>query len=158
MSVVLFVWSQPPPHISIPDDHLLSASHASCTVNACRPLRVAKRNLGFPSCSGPGASVGDTRAPAGCGSHPYLGTEHGSPSPSRPAASDGIFISIIVKAPIVQILSMVLSLSYMARDYPAPLLKNTAAHRSFPLRIVLLFLLTFLTILFYQVRNYSFVR
>ena len=52
----------------------------------------------------------------------------------------------------MQILSMVLSLSYMALDYPAPFLKNTAAHRSFPLRIVLLFLLTFLTILFYQVR------
>ena len=52
----------------------------------------------------------------------------------------------------MQILSMVLSLAYMALDYPAPFLKNTAAHRSFPLRIVLLFLLTFLTILFYQVR------
>ncbi|KAM5540310.1 hypothetical protein V8D89_006129 [Ganoderma adspersum] len=83
-----------------------------------------------------------------------------APGGIQPAASDSIFISIIVKAPVVQILSMVLSLAYMALDYPAPFLKNTAAHRSFPLRIVLLFLLTFLTILFYQGTNaaiYSFI-
>lgn len=72
--------------------------------------------------------------------------------PSRPAASDSIFVSVIVKAPVVQILSMVLGFGVIALDYPAPFLKNTAAHRSFPLRVVLLFLLTFLTILFYQVR------
>ena len=83
-----------------------------------------------------------------------------APGGIQPAASDSIFITIIVKAPIVQILSIVLALGIIALDYPAQFLKNTAAHRSFPLRIVLLFMLTFLTILFYQGTNaaiYSFI-
>ncbi|KAI1785765.1 hypothetical protein LXA43DRAFT_103219 [Ganoderma leucocontextum] len=83
-----------------------------------------------------------------------------APGGVQPAASDSIFISIIVKAPIVQILSMVLAFAYIALDYPAPFLKNTAVHRSFPLRIVLLFMLTFLSILYYQGTNaaiYSFI-
>ncbi|PIL29721.1 hypothetical protein GSI_08159 [Ganoderma sinense ZZ0214-1] len=88
-------------------------------------------------------------------------TERGSaPSTSRPAASDSVFIAIIVKAPIVQILNMVVSLVYITLDYPAPFLKNTVLHRSFPIRIVLLCLQTFLSILYYQGTNaaiYSFI-
>ncbi len=72
-------------------------------------------------------------------------------APSRPAASDSLFVSIIVKAPVVQILSMLLGFGLLALDYPAPFLKNTAIHRSFPIRIVLLLLQTFFAILYYQV-------
>lgn len=69
----------------------------------------------------------------------------------RPAASDSIFVSIIVKAPVVQILSMLVAFLYLMLDYPAPFLKNTAIHRSFPIRIVVLLLQTFFAILYYQV-------
>ena len=71
----------------------------------------------------------------------------------RPAASDSIFVSIVVKAPIAQILTMLFGFVLLALDYPAPFLKNTAIHRSFPIRIVLLLLLTFFANLFYQVRT-----
>ena len=69
----------------------------------------------------------------------------------RPAASDSIFISIIVKAPIVQLISMFLAISIILFDYPAPFIKGSAIHRSFPIRIVLLLLQTFFSILYYQV-------
>ncbi|KAI0744252.1 hypothetical protein C8Q80DRAFT_1327072 [Daedaleopsis nitida] len=83
-----------------------------------------------------------------------------SPGGVQPAPSDGIFISIIVKAPIVQILSMVLAIGILAFEYPVPFLKNTAIHRSFPVRIILLLLQTFFAILYYQGTNgaiYSFI-
>ena len=70
----------------------------------------------------------------------------------RPAPSDSIFVTIIVKAPIVQILSMLLAIGLLAFEYPVPFLKNSAIHRSFPIRIVLLLLQTFFAILYYQVR------
>ena len=70
----------------------------------------------------------------------------------RPAASDSIFISIIVKAPVVQLIAMFLGFFIIAFDYPAPFFKGSAIHRSFPVRIVLLLLQTFFSILFYQVR------
>ena len=60
-------------------------------------------------------------------------------------------MSIIVKAPVVQLLNMVLGFGLLALDYPAPFLKNTALHRSFPIRIVLLLLQAFFAILYYQV-------
>ncbi|KAI0330997.1 hypothetical protein GY45DRAFT_1322923 [Cubamyces sp. BRFM 1775] len=83
-----------------------------------------------------------------------------NPGGVQPAASDSIFTSIIVKAPVVQILSMLLGFGYLALDYPLPYLKNTAIHRSFPIRIVLLLLQTFFAILYYQGTNgalYSFI-
>ncbi|TBU24518.1 hypothetical protein BD311DRAFT_766430 [Dichomitus squalens] len=83
-----------------------------------------------------------------------------SPGGVQPAASDSIFITVIVKAPIVQILSMLLAFGYLALDYPAPFLKGSVIHRSFPIRIILLFLQTFLSILYYQGTNaalYSFI-
>ncbi|KAI0746050.1 hypothetical protein C8Q76DRAFT_640233 [Earliella scabrosa] len=83
-----------------------------------------------------------------------------TPGGVQPAASDSIFVSIVVKAPIAQILTMLFGFVLLALDYPAPFLKNTAIHRSFPIRIVLLLLLTFFANLFYQGTNgaiYSFI-
>ncbi|CDO72750.1 hypothetical protein BN946_scf184994.g2 [Trametes cinnabarina] len=83
-----------------------------------------------------------------------------NPGGVQPANSDTIFVDIIVKAPVIQILSMLLGFVYLALDYPAPFLKNTAIHRSFPIRIVLLLLQTFFAILYYQGTNgalYSFI-
>ncbi|KAH9859102.1 hypothetical protein C2E23DRAFT_34461 [Lenzites betulinus] len=83
-----------------------------------------------------------------------------APGGLQPAASDSIFVTLIVKAPVVQVLSLVVGFIYLALDMPAPFVKNTAIHRSFPLRIVLLLLQTFLAILYYQGTNgalYSFI-
>lgn len=71
----------------------------------------------------------------------------------RPAASDSLFITIIVQIPLVQILNLLIGFVLLALEYPAPFLKGSAIHRSFPIRIVLLLLQTFFAILYYQVRS-----
>ncbi len=71
----------------------------------------------------------------------------------RPASNVTFFISIIVKAPVIQILSMLLAFAIIALDYPLPLLKNTSIHRSLAVRVVLLLFQAFLAIMFYQVRR-----
>jgi type VI protein secretion system component VasK len=73
-------------------------------------------------------------------------------TPARRAApSQMIFINIIIKAPIVQILTMLSGFAILNFELPNPLLKGTAVHRSLVLRLVLLLFQTFLAILFYQV-------
>ena len=114
----------------------------------CLGYRCCQIGTEVPSCSGRPCDA--CLVPRGM-HHAQFGPVS---SLSRPAPSDSIFISIIVKAPIVQILSMLLAFSYLALDYPAPFLKGTAIHRSFPIRIVLLLLQTFFSILYYQVRVY----
>jgi len=75
------------------------------------------------------------------------------PGGLQPARSDAIFITLIVKAPIIQIVAMVLAMFMLALDFPLPQLKALSIHRSLVLRIVLLLFQTFLTILFYQGTN-----
>jgi hypothetical protein len=62
------------------------------------------------------------------------------------------FIDIIVKAPVIPILSIILGLIIIALEYPAPFMKGFAAQRSLISRVVLLFFQAFLAIFFYQVR------
>lgn len=69
----------------------------------------------------------------------------------RPANSDKIFIDIIVMAPVIQIIAMVLGFIILALELPAPFFKGTSIHRSWVVRIVLLAVQAFFTILFYQV-------
>lgn len=71
---------------------------------------------------------------------------------SRPADQDAFFIDIMVKAPVIQIFSLLLGLVIVAFEYPAPFVKGTAAYRSLVLRVVLLVFQVFFAILFYQVR------
>lgn len=70
----------------------------------------------------------------------------------RPSNSIMLFITIIVKAPVVPILSMLLALTMVALEFPAPFMKGTAIHRSIVVRIVALLLQSFMAILWYQVR------
>jgi len=76
-----------------------------------------------------------------------------TPGGIQPANNVAIFIDIIVKAPIVQILSMILAFAIVALEYPAPFMKGTALHRSLVVRIVALLLQAFLAILYYQGTN-----
>jgi len=71
---------------------------------------------------------------------------------SRPAPSDAVFVSIIVKLPVIQSLTILLAFFIIALEFPLHQLKSLVIHRSIILRIVLLLFQAFLTILFYQVR------
>lgn len=71
---------------------------------------------------------------------------------SRPAKQDAFFIDIIVKAPVIPIISIILGLVIIALEYPAPFMKGLAAQRSMICKVVLLFFQAFFAILFYQVR------
>jgi hypothetical protein len=70
---------------------------------------------------------------------------------ARPSPKVAIFITIIVKFPIMQIVTMVLGFVIIALEYPLPVLKGTALHRSLALRVVLLIQLSSVAVLFYQV-------
>ena len=54
--------------------------------------------------------------------------------------------------PLLQILSMILGAIVIALEWPLPFLKTMAIYRSLIVRPVLLLALSFITILFYQVR------
>lgn len=69
----------------------------------------------------------------------------------RPANQDMFFIDIIVKAPVIPILSIILGLVIIALEYPAPFMKGFSAQRSLISRVVLLFFQAFFAIFFYQV-------
>ncbi|KAG5645979.1 hypothetical protein DXG03_004771, partial [Asterophora parasitica] len=72
------------------------------------------------------------------------------PRRRRAPPSAAIFVSIIIKLPIVQIITIVLGIFIVALEFPVPPLKALAIHRSIVLRIVLLLLQALLTVLFYQ--------
>jgi len=83
-----------------------------------------------------------------------------SPGGVQPANQDKIFITLIVKAPIIQILAMVTGIFILSLELPNSPLKNTSLSRSFVPKIVLLAWQAFLTILYYQGTNaalYSFI-
>ncbi|THH09388.1 hypothetical protein EW145_g2042 [Phellinidium pouzarii] len=90
----------------------------------------------------------------------FVGGTLRDPGGLQPAKSASFFIAIIVKAPILQVLSMILGAALIALEWPLPVLKKLAIHRSLVLRPVLLLILALITILFYQGTNvalYSFV-
>jgi len=67
--------------------------------------------------------------------------------------SSAVFVTVIVKAPVIQSISIVLGLMMIALEYPAPFMKGTMIHRSIVLRIPLLLTQALLAILFYQGTN-----
>jgi hypothetical protein len=75
-----------------------------------------------------------------------------------PAPGDAIFVNLIVKAPVIQILAMVFGVTHLVIEL-VPVVRKTAIYRSLPLKVVTLILQTFLSVLFYQGTNgaiYSF--
>ncbi|KZT41512.1 hypothetical protein SISSUDRAFT_1000750 [Sistotremastrum suecicum HHB10207 ss-3] len=74
----------------------------------------------------------------------------GGIQPSRGAEP---FISVIVKAPIIQIMVIIVSLITLMVELPAPFIKGTSIYRSWTLRIVLLIFQAFLGVLLYQGTN-----
>jgi len=70
-----------------------------------------------------------------------------------PGPNSAPFLAVIVTIPLIQILTMLLSIFTIMLEYPAPFLQKTAMHRSWAVRIVILLLQGFLGILFYQGTN-----
>ncbi|PCH43416.1 hypothetical protein WOLCODRAFT_25905 [Wolfiporia cocos MD-104 SS10] len=83
----------------------------------------------------------------------FIGGILRAPGGLQPSPNVSFFVTIIVKAPIIQILSMLTGATLVAIEYPAPFLKGTSIHRSFVARIVLLILHAFIAVLFYQGTN-----
>ncbi|TRM69494.1 hypothetical protein BD626DRAFT_390737 [Schizophyllum amplum] len=75
------------------------------------------------------------------------------PGGIQPSQSAMIFVQIIVRAPVIQILVMVLGFMMIALETPLPILKSMAIYRSLVLRVVLLLFQATLTIMLYQGTN-----
>ena len=69
----------------------------------------------------------------------------------RPPNSAALFVTIIIKVPILQIFTMLMGFTLLALEWPLPLLKGTMFHRSLVLRPVFLLMLALTSIFFYQV-------
>ncbi|KAJ7045808.1 ATP adenylyltransferase-domain-containing protein [Mycena alexandri] len=80
----------------------------------------------------------------------FLGGTLRDPGGLQPAPSAAIFITLIVKLPIIPILNAFVALFILAIENPLPLLKSTSITRSLVLKVVMLVFQTFLSILFYQ--------
>ncbi|KAJ7593980.1 ATP adenylyltransferase-domain-containing protein [Mycena floridula] len=82
----------------------------------------------------------------------FVGGTLRDPGGIQPSAAASVFITMIVKVPIIQSGSILLALAILALECPLPPVKQLSIHRSFALRIVLLLQQSFLTILYYQVK------
>ncbi|KAG0698136.1 hypothetical protein DFH29DRAFT_113523 [Suillus ampliporus] len=83
----------------------------------------------------------------------FIGGILRAPGGLQPSPKVAVFITVIVKFPILQIVTMVLGSIMIALEYPVPALKRTAFHRSFSLRVVLLTMQASIAVLFYQGTN-----
>jgi len=70
-----------------------------------------------------------------------------------PAKSAAPFLAVIVTVPLLQILTMIMSLTLVLLEWPLPIMKKLPIYRSFVFRIVWLLQLAFVSVLFYQGTN-----
>ena len=75
-----------------------------------------------------------------------------SPLANRAPKSAALFVSIVIQAPICQVLVMLSGAALLALEWPLPALKQLSIHRAMILRPVMLLFQAFFAILFYQVR------
>jgi len=83
----------------------------------------------------------------------FVGGTLRDPGGIQPARSASLFVSVIVKAPVLQILVMLVAFGTLAIELPAPFIKGTAIHRSWVVRIVTLVSQSFLGLFLYQGTN-----
>jgi len=83
----------------------------------------------------------------------FIGGTLRDPGGLQPSPNAAAFITLIVKAPIVQIFAMLMGLSILALECPLSCIQNTRIHRSIALRIIMLLFQASLAILFYQGTN-----
>ncbi|KIM45311.1 hypothetical protein M413DRAFT_441993 [Hebeloma cylindrosporum] len=83
----------------------------------------------------------------------FVGGTLRDPGGIQPSPSAALFITVIVRVPVVQIATMLLGMTILAIELPLPAVKKLSLHRSLVVRIVLLLFQVFHTILFYQGTN-----
>jgi len=83
----------------------------------------------------------------------FIGGTLRDPGGLQPAPSVAIFITLIVKMPVIPILNAIIALFILAVENPLPLLKSMSIQRSLVLRVVMLVFQAFLSILYYQGTN-----
>jgi len=83
----------------------------------------------------------------------FVGGTLRDPGGLQPAPSAAFFVTLIVKAPVIPVISMILGMIILCIELPAPGVKQLSLYRSLPLRVVLLLFQVFFTILFYQGTN-----
>ncbi|KAJ7495961.1 ATP adenylyltransferase-domain-containing protein [Mycena galericulata] len=81
----------------------------------------------------------------------FIGGTLRDPGGLQPAPSAAIFITLIVKAPVIPIITAVIALIILSVENPLPQIKSMSIHRSLILRIVLLVFQAFFAVLFYQI-------
>ncbi|KZT72235.1 hypothetical protein DAEQUDRAFT_755402 [Daedalea quercina L-15889] len=80
----------------------------------------------------------------------FIGGTLRAPGGLQPSPGNAFFVDIIVKAPVVQLISIFMAMGMVALEFPAPFLKGTAIQRNFTVKIVLLIMQAFFALLFYQ--------
>ncbi|KAF8894087.1 hypothetical protein BD779DRAFT_1435317 [Infundibulicybe gibba] len=83
----------------------------------------------------------------------FVGGTLRDPGGIQPSPNAEVFITLIVRVPVIQMISMALGFFIIALEFPVPQLKPFAIHRSIVLRIVILLFQTFFNILYYQGTN-----
>jgi len=83
----------------------------------------------------------------------FIGGVLRNPGGLQPPASAGIFITLIVKAPVIQIFTFIVGMFMLMLEFPLKPLQGLGVQRSIPLRIVMLAFLSALAIIFYQGTN-----
>jgi hypothetical protein len=83
----------------------------------------------------------------------FIGGTLRDPGGLQAPPSAAIFVALIVKAPVIPIISMILGMVILAIELPLPALKKLAIHRSLVVRVVLLLFQVFFNILYYQGTN-----
>jgi len=80
----------------------------------------------------------------------FVGGTLRDPGGIQAPKSSAVFVTLIVKAPMVQILAMLVAFVLLAFEWPLPRLRGTMIHRTLISRVILLILQAFLAALFYQ--------
>lgn len=83
----------------------------------------------------------------------FVGGTLRDPGGLQAPPSSAIFVTVIIKAPVIQLISLVLAGFIIALEFPVPFLKGTGFHRSIVARVPLLLLQAFFAVLFYQGTN-----
>jgi len=83
----------------------------------------------------------------------FVGGTLRDPGGIQPSPKAAVFITVIVKFPIIQSIAIFLGLLFILLEFPVPPLKGSVIHRSFILRIVFLVFQATLCLLFYQGTN-----
>jgi len=83
----------------------------------------------------------------------FVGGTLRNPGGIQPSPNAAIFITLIVKFPVIQMFTMVLAATILCIELPLPPLKKLSLYRNLVVRVVLLIFQTSLAILFYQGTN-----